>query len=191
MNNRQVLLIGDSIRLGYCAVAKQSLADCAEVLYPEGNCRSTHFVIESLEGWTQLCRREDVAAVHFNCGHWDAAHFGWDETSLTTVETYGFNIRKIIRRLRGYFPNAKIFFATTTPMNPNPEKIDNRTTEEIRRYNREGVLAAEEYGVEVDDLFALTENWDESMFADACHFTEEGSRILGETVAAFIRERME
>ncbi len=190
MENKQILLIGDSIRMGYCATVKEALADVAEVLYPAENCRSTHFVIESLDYWVNLCRAEDVAAVHFNCGHWDAAHFGDDDTPLTTVETYGFNIRKIVRRLKKYFPNAKIYYATTCPMTPDPAPERNRTTDEIRAYNAEGIRAAEDCGIDVDDLFALTIEWDASMFADSCHFTAEGSRILGQTVADFIRERL-
>jgi len=190
MSSKQVFLIGDSIRLGYCETVKKELADCAEVIFPAGNCRSTHFVIESLAGWLPLCRREDVAVVHFNCGHWDAAHFDGDETALTAVETYGNNIRKIIRRLKRYFPDAELIFATTTPMNPDPVTPDNRTTEEIRAYNREGIRAAEECGASINDLFALAEDWDSGYYADACHFTEEGYRILGETVAAEIRKRM-
>ena len=31
---KQVLLIGDSIRMGYCEAVKEALNDCAEVIFP-------------------------------------------------------------------------------------------------------------------------------------------------------------
>ncbi len=190
MSNKQVLLIGDSIRLGYCQVVKDALQEQAEVIFPAENCRDTHYVLESLAGWRDLCHREDVAVVQFNCGHWDAEHFDGDETSLTPVEQYGENLRKIIKRLRRYFPQAQLIFATTTPMNPNPAMKHTRTTEEICGYNRMGMAVAEECGVAVNDLYAVAAPWESEMFADYCHFTEKGYEILGKTVADFIKNRM-
>ena len=59
--------------------------------------------------------------MQFNCGHWDAAHWDGDDSALTTVEEYGRNVRKIIHRIRRYWSEAKIVFASTTPMNPSGE----------------------------------------------------------------------
>ena len=36
-----ILLIGDSIRLGYCKTVREQLADVANVFYPTENCRNT------------------------------------------------------------------------------------------------------------------------------------------------------
>ena len=36
---KNVLLIGDSIRMGYCGYTKELLKDVANVYYPEDNCR--------------------------------------------------------------------------------------------------------------------------------------------------------
>lgn len=191
MSNRQILLIGDSLRLGYCEIVKKELEDCAEVLFPADNCRSSHHIIVSLGDWVHMCRPEDVVAVHFNCGQWDVAHFGGDDTSLTSLETYGSNLRKIIRRLKGYFPNAKLYFATTTPMNPvHSETLNYRTTEEICRYNRVAREVAAEYGVEVNDIFSIVEPWGENMFADYAHLTEEGYLHVGKATADFLRSRL-
>ena len=73
---KNIFLIGDSIRLGYCKTVKNELSDVAEVFYVNENCRNTQFVITNLRKWQKMfddTTRVDV--VQFNCGHWDAAHW--------------------------------------------------------------------------------------------------------------------
>lgn len=191
MSKPQILLIGDSIRMGYCETVRADLADKAEVLFPADNCRCTHYVLESLVGWMSLTRPEDVIAVHFNCGHWDAARFGGDPDALSTLEEYGRNLRRILRRLPRHFPNAKVFFATTTPMNPNGNPDGNpRTTDELREYNRVALAVMAEEGIPVDDLFAMTENWGEDAFRDTCHFTDAANAELGHIVSGYLTEKL-
>ena len=188
---KNILLIGDSIRMGYCETVKAELSDIANVFYPEENCRCTQYVIISLLNWSGLCDREKVDLVLFNCGHWDVAHWNGEDISLTAIDVYADNIRRIAGQIRNLFPRAKVVFATTTPMNPNGETgVNPRSTAEIRAYNAAAVRALEGTGTEIDDHFAAVENWDESQYADYCHFTEEAFRNLGKIVAQLIRERL-
>ena len=184
----QILLIGDSIRMGYCQNVKNELENEAEVLFPEGNCRCTAFVMESLPAWLTMCDPERLAAVHFNCGHWDAARFLDDGLPVTPLSVYAENVGRILSYLKRRFPDAHISFATTTPMNPDPEKANvGRTTDELREYNRVGIEAAKKAGADIDDLFALTENWPTEAFLDYCHFTDESNVTLGKAVSEFLR----
>ena len=179
----EILLIGDSIRMGYCAAASNALAGRAEVKWPSGNCQSSQAILIRLATWRGLVSSPKV--VQFNCGHWDTAHWDGDEAALTTVEEYARNVRMIIHRIRRYWPEAKIVFATTTPMNPNGVLGKNpRTTESIISYNAAGVKVAKSEGVEVNDLFAATESWPATDYADYCHFTKPAAKRLGEIVAS-------
>ena len=81
---KQILLLGDSIRMGYCGYVKQLLADKAEVIYPKDNCRSSQNIIMNLHDWARLCDSQRVKAVHFNCGQWDTGHFQYDPEPLPT-----------------------------------------------------------------------------------------------------------
>ena len=65
-----------------------------------------------------------------------------------------------------------------------------RTTDDIRKYNRVGVEAAKEMGAEIDDLFAVAENWPIEAYADFCHFTDASNAVLGKTVAEFLRNEL-
>ena len=90
---KQILLIGDSIRMGYCEYVKDLLKDCAEVIYPSENCRSSQNIIMNLLNWSHLCDKEKIEIIHFNCGQWDAAHFNCDLTPLTSLSEYRKNYK--------------------------------------------------------------------------------------------------
>ena len=178
----EMLLIGDSIRQLYCSAVAEALRGKAEVKWPKENCQSSQNILISLARWRGLVASPKV--VHFNCGHWDVAQWDGDAEPLTSVEEYARNVRNIIRRIRRYWPEAKIVFATTTTMNPSGKQGRNkRTTESIRLYNAAAVKVAQEEGVAVNDLFALTEKWPASDYKDYCHFNEEASKRLGRVVA--------
>lgn len=185
----QILLIGDSIRMGYCDIVKRELADIAEVIFPDVNCRDTSFIIESLSSWADMCDPSRVVAIHLNSGHWDAESFLGDGIPLTPLDVYARNIDRIFAYLKRRFPCAVLSYATTTPM--NPEKTDGalrRTTDDLREYNIVGSKVARAAGVHIDDLFALIEGWSGECFADYCHFNSESNEIIGHTVAEFLRK---
>ena len=185
-----VFLIGDSIREGYCEIVRKELSDIAEVFYVGENCRSTQYVITSLESWKNKFDDESlVHVVQFNCGHWDVARWGGYDIPLTSESEYAKNIKMIIDLIKAKFVNAKIIFATTTTMNPadlpcvNPR--DNIT---IDRYNEIAVKTAKDNGVFINDLNQLTCNWGSECYKDYCHFTKEASDVLGKAVAKKIME---
>lgn len=186
---KNVLLIGDSIRMGYCQTVRQELSDVANVFFPEENCRDTHYVMTSMRAWLNLCPPEDVDLVQFNCGHWDIAHWNGEEQSLTSLPQYAESIGRIIEQLRRNCPHAQIVFATTTPMNPDGSMgVNPRSTEEIRRYNDAARAVAQEKQVIVLDLFAQTADWGTEDYADYCHYTPAAFERLGRAVAGFLRQ---
>ena len=186
---KQVVLLGDSIRLGYCEMVKERLADKAEVVFPKENCLSSQYIIMNT-AWARLCDAERVSVVHFNCGHWDAEHFEGDAEPLTSLEEYEKNLGILVRLLRKKFPHAKLIYATTTAMNPDYTGSVNRTTENIMRYNATGKRVMAELGVEVNDLFDLVKDWRGEHFVDMCHMTPEGSNALAARVSDVIAKNL-
>lgn len=186
---KNIFLIGDSIRLGYCATTREKLSDIADVFYVSDNCRNTQYVITRLYTWANMFSdRSLVDVVQFNCGHWDMAHWYGGELPLTSETEYARNIQIIIKMMEKLFPNAKIVFATTTKMNPNGTiGLNPRTTEDIMRYNEIAKEVALRNNVMINDLFAVTRDWDEFYYKDYCHFTIEAGRLLGEAVATTLK----
>ncbi|MBQ7364071.1 MAG: SGNH/GDSL hydrolase family protein [Clostridia bacterium] len=185
-----VVLLGDSIRLGYCERVKERLSGAYTVWYPSENCRHTQYMITALRGYAEtLSNPEQVCLVVFNCGHWDAAHFGGALASLTSEAEYRRNLQMLLSLLRRYFPRAHLVFATTTPMNPaSPDTENPRTDREIVRYNAAAREVMADEGVTVFDLFAHTRSWGEAAYIDYCHFSEEAFAALGEYVAEEIQK---
>lgn len=187
---KTVFLIGDSIRIGYCEYAREALAESANVIYPNENCRNTQYTYVSLEGWKNLFENpECVDVVYWNNGHWDIAHWGGDERSLNTLEQYCDMLTRIVRRLKIIFPNAQIVFSTTLPKNPWVTTEQNpRTNAEIIKYNSAAKAVLEHQDVLIDDLYETFKNVAEEDYADYCHFTVEANKRIGKRVAAYIKE---
>ena len=106
---KNIFLIGDSIREGYCEIVKNEFLDKADVFYVNDNCRSTQYVIFMMKTWWNMFDNADkIDIVHFNCGHWDTAHFAGAPSPLTSEEEYAKNLRIILFLIRKFFKNAKI-----------------------------------------------------------------------------------
>jgi len=186
---KNVFLIGDSIRMGYCATTREAMSDIAEVFYVDKNCRNTQYVITQLNAWGNMFNDTAlVDVVQFNCGHWDVGHWLGGAHSLTSEREYARNLQIILDMLTDIFPNAKIVFATTTTMNPSGETgINPRTNEEIIRYNEILKAVAGKNNLPINDLYEITKNWDSSYYKDYCHFAPAGNQILGKTVATVLK----
>ena len=186
---KKVILIGDSIRLGYGGFVKELLADQAEVYFPQENCRFSQNILVGLSEWQNLAGDPaGVDVVHWNCGHWDMAHWRGEAKPLNSPAYYGEMLERIDGHLRHCLPNAKRVFALTTPMNPDGSRpVNVRTTDDVRTYNAVARLVMNELGVPVNDLFTLMEKAPSTIYADYCHYTEAGYRILAQQVATTIR----
>lgn len=192
-NRKTVFLIGDSIRMGFQPYAQSELQDEVLLISPEENCRYTQYTYTSLSTWKLLfADPEKVELIYWNNGHWDIAHWDADAESLNSVEQYTTMLTRIYHRLRHYFPNAKIIFATTSPANPNGIMgVNPRDNEEISRYNQAAKNTMDELGVQVDDVYAFLKDWDTDAYADYVHLTDDGFRLLGNHVAQVIRNALE
>lgn len=186
---KNVFLIGDSIRMGYCASTREAMSDMAEVFCVDENCRNTQYVITNLHRWANMFTDPTcVDLVQFNCGHWDIAHWCGGEFSLTSEDEYARNLQIIIDMISKLFPRAKIVFATTTTMNPSGKVgINPRTNEDISRYNEIAKIVVSKNNISINDLFAITKEWDRSQYKDYCHFTDEASKVLGQAVAKTLK----
>ena len=192
---KNVLLLGDSIRMGYCAFVREELKGRAKVYYPEENCQFTQYTLVSLPRWISIPEvpPDKIDLVHWNNGHWDVAHWNREEVSLNSPEQYALMLERIYRKIRFFCPNAKVIFALTTPVSPECGVMANpRSNEEICQYNAAALEVMKKLGVPVNDLYALAEKEiPSSLYKDYCHFKEEGYRILGRQVTKVIAENLE
>ena len=176
---KKLYLIGDSIRMGYCEYVKAALEGKAEVHWHSGNARFAEYVLYSIGDWEHKNRvGEDTACVHWNTGLHDVIRTAGEEP-LTPPEIYGYYIERICKRLKNYYPQAKMIFATSTPV--QEELYDYwfaRKNEDIDAINSIAVKIVQKYGMEVNDLNALLKNVPKEYYSDKTHFNTPQAREL-------------
>ena len=185
---KKVVLIGDSIRMGYDKYVKEALANTAEVFYPPENCRFAEYVLRYAYDWAKNGEwGSDVDLVHWNAGLWDVLELFGDEP-LTSLAYYGEAVARIDKRLRMLFPNAKIVFATSTNVNEKmgrPEFFRRNAT--IEKYNAEALRVLKDTDTVINDLYPLTASFPDNYRSDWVHFyTPEGTEVIGGRVLSII-----
>ncbi len=192
MEKKKIVLMGDSIRMGYDKYVKEALSEVAEVYYPGENCRFAEYVLRYAETWkNEFGVDGDVDLVHWNAGLWDVLELYGDEP-LTTKDYYANVIPRIHRRLRMLYPKAKIVFATSTSVNEAIASKDfYRHNSTIEEYNAIAVSALAGTDTVINDLYALTAALPLEYHSDFVHFyTDGGTEAIGGKVLAVICEQL-
>ena len=176
----KITLLGDSIRGQYQTRATELLGADYEVFYPNENCRFAKYTLRGLFDWKS--KMEGSRIVHWNNGLWDVLRLFGDEP-LTDIETYGIMLKRVYKRIRFLFPNAKVIFALSTAVIEDMGNADfMRYNSEIEQYNAKARDVMAELGVEVNDLYTVSADFDYSLHSDWVHFNTDGSKILADKV---------
>lgn len=187
-NMKNVILIGDSIRLGYEETVRSRLAGLADVWAPTENGGTSKNVLAHLDEWV-LARSVDL--VHLNCGLHDMKKEFDTDTAKVPLNDYAQNVRYILERLRDE-TEARVAWASITPVNEEWHhriKGFDRFESDVQVYNAAASAIADELGIVVNDLFSIitTAGRDDLLLEDGVHFKPEGCTLLGESVANYVK----
>ena len=185
---RRVILIGDSIRMGYQRIVQRELDGLAEVWGPTENGGNSQNVFEHLETWI-VARQPDI--VHINCGLHDIKTPFDSDARAIPLSQYQANVREILTRLRDA-TQATVIWATTTPVNHawhHQNKPFDRFETDVETYNAAVTAIAGELNCPINDLFTVIMNAgrDELLVPDGVHFNGQGYDLLGTAVARIIK----
>jgi len=182
----RVVLIGDSIRMGYQAVVRQALADVATVWAPEENGFDSRNVLAHLDAWVFA---QAPTVVHLNCGLHDVKRDRDTQAIATPLPVYQDTVRQILERvLQG--TEARVIWATITPVDEAQHrrcKDFDRYTADVDAYNQAALEVVTALGVPVDDLSSVVAGDARCAQKDGVHYTEDGYAVLGAAVARAIR----
>ncbi len=200
-----VLIIGDSISIGYTPFVKELLAGSANVSRPmkeDGNaenCEGTTSGVQNIERWlTEAGAGNSIYQwdiIHFNFGLHDLKHVdpitgknsnNPKDPQQADLKQYKKNLTEIVSKLKA--TQAKLIFATTTPY---PDKVDGplRSPGMPDRYNRVAIQIMNKNGIAINNLHAfVVPRMADIQRPNNVHFTEEGSKELAEKVAERILE---
>lgn len=176
----RVLILGDSISIGYTLPTRAALAGVANVHRAKENCGPTTFGVQNVESWLG---KDKWDVIHFNFGLHDLKQM-FDGYYQVSPDDYERNLRRIVFRLKQ--TGAKLIFATTTPV-PEGKVSPPRLPADVVLYNNRALKVMRENGVEIDDLYSFAlPRLAEWQLPLNVHFTEAGSEALGKEVARVI-----
>ncbi len=188
----RVLLLGDSISIGYTLPVRKLLAGQANVLRAPTNCGPTTRGLQQLEKW-------------LGKGEWDVIHLNWGLHDLKYVDEHGRNaspkegrqqvpldqyqknLQKLVARLKR--TGATLIWAQTTPV---PQGTPMRVAGDAVRYNQVAAGIMRPEGIAINDLHTFAKKrLEQIQLPRNVHFTRQGSEALAQQVATHIREALQ
>lgn len=184
-----VVLIGDSIRLGYAPMVAEQLKGVATVVSVPENGGDSSNVLEHLDAWAVAPK---PAVIHFNAGLHDLRTDSKTGTRQVELDAYRANLEKVVARLKGK-TSARLIFATTTPVidaRHQANKAFVRHEADVREYNKVALEVMKATpAVAIDDLHGVAERIgvEGALVADGVHFTKAGSLALADQVTSKVK----
>lgn len=181
----RVLLIGDSISIGYTLFVRELLKDAANVHRIPENGGPTRNGVEKIGPWLGGGNWD---VIHFNFGLHDIRRLDGGQWQVP-MDAYESNLRRIVERMKK--TGAKLIFATTTPV-PQGKLSPPRVPGDEITFNEIAARVMRENGVELNDLHSFSRTQLAAWQVPAnVHFHEEGSRALAGEVARVIRKALD
>ena len=183
----RVLIIGDSISIGYTTRVRKLLNGKANVHRPKTNCRWSAYGNENILQWIG---DEKWDLIHFNFGLWDL--YGWKQENKSTPESYAKSLEGIVSKLRP--SGAKLVFAMTTPPSIGPEKKVQFmvTDEQAEEFNRSAQAVMKKHGVVINDLYSAI-GQDRAKYQlgeNDVHYNNAGRDLLAAQVSKIITREL-
>ena len=187
-----VLIIGDSISLGYTPQVVQLLEGDAVVKHHRGNAQHTRTGIQKIDQWIGDTSWD---VIHFNWGLWDLCyrhpesktqgHRDKVRGALTTsLEQYEKNLDLLVTRLEK--TGAVLIWAHTMVV---PEGEAGRKLGDDLKYNAAAARVMKKHGIRINDLNSVSRKFPDTLFTAKgnVHFKPDGYRQLAQHVVQSIR----
>lgn len=191
-----VLIIGDSISIGYTPFVAENLIKEAIVVHNKGNAQHTGTGLKKIDEWLG---DTDWDIVQFNWGLWDLAYRHEDAKTqgkrdkingkvTFSVTEYAKNLEALVVKLKEK-TNAKLIFVTTSYV---PEGEAGRYVEDAVKYNAAALEIMEKYNILINDIYAQSKKIHSlhGTAPDNVHYTKEGSKELAKHITALLKKHI-
>ena len=189
----RVLLIGDSISIGYTLPTRALLEGKVNLHRIPTNGGPTIKGLEQIDTWLGK-KKWDV--IHFNWGLHDLKYMGPNGENLfpkekggkvqVPIQEYEKNLERLVVRMKK--TNAKLIWRNTTPVPPGSK---GRYVGDSIKYNAAAARVMIRHGIPTHDLFTMSKKrMKEIMLPANVHYTKDGSEVLGGDVAMVILEAL-
>ena len=189
----RVLLIGDSISIGYTLPTRALLEGKVNLHRIPTNGGPTIKGLEQIDTWLGK-KKWDV--IHFNWGLHDLKYMGPNGENLfpkekggkvqVPIQEYEKNLERLVVRMKK--TNAKLIWRNTTPVPPGSK---GRYVGDSIKYNAAAARVMIRHGIPTHALFTMSKKrMKEIMLPANVHYTKDGSEVLGGDVAMVILEAL-
>ncbi|MCH2368155.1 MAG: SGNH/GDSL hydrolase family protein [Planctomycetes bacterium] len=195
----RVLLLGDSISIGYTVGVGELLLGKANVHRPLTNCGPTTKGVKELDKWLGD-KPWDV--IHFNFGLHDLKYLGPRGQNLADpkgegshqqvpLADYEKHLKTMVARLEK--TGARLIWRSTTPVPPGAR---GRVVGDSAKYNKVAAKIMKERKITIDDMYSFCmPRLKEIMRPANVHFTPAGSKALAKqavtAITAALKRRTE
>ena len=193
-----VLILGDSISIGYTPFVQEQMKGIAKVVRPlrengsNENCQGTTNGVKHIDRWLGDTQWD---IIHFNFGLHDLKRVDPEtgKNSMKPEDPYQANLKQYKNQLRTIVKKLKktkaiLIFATTTPY-PDVPAGPLRTADLPEKYNRVALKIMKKNDILVNDLHRFViPRMKELQIPNNVHFTKEGSKVLAKEVVSFIHK---
>ncbi len=181
----RVLLLGDSISMGYTVKVREALKGKANVHRAPTNCGSTVTGVSKLDAWLGEGKWD---VIHFNFGLHDLKYLKPGRQNVSPT-TYAKNLEKIVTRLQE--TGATLIWASTTPVPAEADRGYARVPEDVAKYNALAKTVMDKHHIEINDLYTLIlPHVDKVRVPRDVHFRSEGSDIMTKQIAEKIEKAL-
>ena len=210
---KNLLLLGDSIRMGYDSFVQEKLAGRMNVYFAEDNGRFAQYTLRMVSEWKARLSLPEIDVVHWNNGLWDVLHlnanssgcdgeaagetispenvpqkYQFDKDPLTPPDMYRYMLGRVLTRIRQLFPKAEVIFATTTPVIEEQASWAYRSNAEIDAYNQIAREVLVPRGVRINELGDFAAKECAALHRDWVHYNDEGSGKLADEIIQFLEK---
>ncbi|MCK9477938.1 MAG: discoidin domain-containing protein [Firmicutes bacterium] len=186
-NLPNVLVMGDSISIGYTPYLRELLSNRANVYIIPENSSHTANGIGKMSYWLGYGQM-NWSVIVFNFGLHDLRYSDYDAengTIITDVEQYGKNLGDIIAIMRAAEQGANLVWCTTTPV---PEGAGGRIAGSEMAYNAVSTPIMAANDIRICDFAADIPNLPAYHKApNDVHFSEEGYALMAETLSETVK----
>jgi len=187
----KILIVGDSISMGYTPTVAAELADVAEVVHHPGNGTDSSNVISGIGEWIAEARPDVVT---LNCGLHDIKREKTNRLCQVPLDFYKMILPIVIDKIRS--AGCRAVWVNTTPViekRHQAVKPFDRYNKDVDAYNKAAKDVAQKAGLPVINLHKAAGDLglETALADDGVHFTADAYEALGKKVAARLREMLQ
>ena len=187
----RVLVIGDSVSVGYFPWLQKDMEGQAILIHNQGNAGNSWSTMVSVDGYLQAVPNPDLVA--WNNGLHDLTYYnkelGRNLDHTEVLQDYKSYLKAIGEQLLA--SGARVIFFTTTDI---PPKEPSRHVDDLSAYNDAARAVMHELGIPVYDLGGFSQKLrDYHIDADQqnnVHYRPEGYQLLAQFAASSIRTEL-